>query len=240
MSNDYPFSPYPDPFSPLAPTPAPSPEPPRAQPAAWPAQQPQARQASEPAQFPSAAPPIQTFSTHTPPVTKADTAEPPATFSDEDTNDEAAQKTALAIVAGVLVILILIGFGIWYFLRDKGENEAPQTPSSPAEQDANFILAAAGGKIITPEGAALIIPAGAFAEDTKLEISKVREGDVTDLFELKPLGQKFLKPVTVEIPYKKSGPIILEYWKEEGGKRRELEYVRDEKEKKLRTEVKEF
>lgn len=234
MSNDYPFSPYPDPFSPLAPTPAPSPEPPRAQPAAWPAQQPQARQASEPAQFPSAAPPIQTFSTHTPPVTKADTAEPPATFSDEDTNDEAAQKTALAIVAGVLILLMFVGFGVWYFLRE------PTVPQPTEEQNANLILAATGGKIITPEGAALVIPPGAFAEDTKLEISKVREGDVTDLFELKPLGQKFLKPVTVEIPYKKSGPIILEYWKEEGGKRRELEYVRDEKEKKLRTEVKEF
>lgn len=228
MSNDYPFSPYPDPFSPL--TPPPAPEPPRAQPAAWPAPQMQEelpRRPSNPAPFPSATP---QFSPPPALTSEVDIPEPPAIFSDEDTDDNAVQKTALAIVAGVLVVLILIGFGIWYFLRDKGQ---------PALPYANLILAAAGGKITTPEGAALIVPPGALSQDTRLEIVKVTDGDVTDLFELKPLGQKFLKPVTVEIPYKKSGPIVLEYWKEEGEKR-VLRYTRDEKEKKLRTQVREF
>lgn len=211
MSNDYPFSPYPDPFSPL------TPEPPQAQqqPVSWSAQQQQPAQPTEHA--PAWPPPAQ---------------EPAPQFSPpEDTGDEAIQKTALAIVAGVLVLLILVGFGVWYFLRDKGE-----APTS----DSNLILASTGGKITTPEGAVLIIPPGALSQDTRLEISKVRDGDVTDLFELKPLGQKFLKPVTVEIPYKKSGPIILEYWKEEGGERRDLKFIRNEKRKKLRTEVAEF
>jgi len=148
-----------------------------------------------------------------------------------------SRASARPIVAGILVILLLAGFGIWhFFLRERqGSGEIPQE-----ESDANLIVAAFGGKILTPEGASLFVPPGALLQDTRLEISKVSDGDATDLFELKPLGQKFLKPVTVEIPYKKSGPIILEYWREEGEKKRVLQYTMDRKEKKLRTQVREF
>jgi hypothetical protein len=218
MADEYPFTPYPfsepvqpEPVKPIwLPEPASPPSPP----------------------LPFSAPAPQTFASPVSPVSPA--------FSESDDEEDIAKKTALTIVAGVLVVLLLAGFGGWYFfLRDKEENEIPPPPPQE-ESDANLIVAAIGGKILTPEGAALLIPAGALSQDTRLEILKVRDGEATDLFELKPLGQKFLKPVTVEIPYKKSGSIILEYWKEEGGKKRALKYTVNRKEMKLKTQVNEF
>lgn len=164
----------------------------------------------------------------------------------EDLEEEAAKKTALTIVFGVLIVLAFAGVGVWYFfLRDSGMPLLLPTPGpqEEPERELNLIVATLGGKIVMSDGASITIPAGALSQDTKLEILKVENGEVTDLYELKPTGLKFAKPVTIEIPYKQSGSpyhIILEYWKDEGEKKRALKYTVDKKEKKLRTLVKEF
>ena len=47
--------------------------------------------------------------------------------------------------------------------------------------------------------------AGALKEDTQIFITKIADGPVTDLYKIEPEGLKFLKPITLEIPYKESG-----------------------------------
>lgn len=248
MANDYPFSSYPDPFSlsvtPEAPKIPEEPSPPILQPAF---SEPSSQQA-------------QTFSAPSfsaePPISPATPIEPTTPLiapelSMEDLEDEAAKKTALTIVFGVLIVLALAGVGVWYFfLRDSGTPLPPPTtsPQEEPERELNLIVAALGGKIVMSDGASITIPAGALSQDTKLEILKVENGEVTDLYELKPMGLKFAKPVTLEIPYKQSGlkkdetpyHIILEYWKDDGAAKRRLKYSVNNKEKKLQTQVREF
>lgn len=156
---------------------------------------------------------------------------PPYRPMNED-DETSAEKSACIIVVVIFIVLALAGFGIWYYLKHRatpvGKTPPPQPGTTTAQQnekkDPNLISASEGGSVfyIDPQGnkAAVIIPPFALTKDTKIEIERVSAGSVTDLYHLKPDGLKFLKPVTVVIPYKESGlagsqtpnDIDLEYW----------------------------
>ncbi|MBI2638642.1 hypothetical protein HYW83_03570 [Candidatus Peregrinibacteria bacterium] len=163
--------------------------------------------------------------------------------------EQEVQQSACAIIVVIAVIVGLFGFGIWYYFGySPAEKNGASPLSSEETKDPNFILAAVGGKIVSPYGMEVTVPPGALAKDKKIEIERVAIGDVTDLFWLKPEGLKFLKPVTVAIPYKERGlksweepgDISLQYWFTAGDRKRSLRYEVDESAKKLKTTVTQF
>ncbi len=163
--------------------------------------------------------------------------------------EQEVQQSACAIIVVIAVIVGLLGFGVWYYLGySPAEKNGAGPLSSEERKDPNLIVAALGGKIVSPYGVEVVVPPGALAKDKKIEIERVAIGDVTDLFRLKPEGLKFLKPVTVAIPYKESGlksreepeDILLEYWFTAGDRKRLLQYEVDESAKKLRAAVTQF
>lgn len=75
--------------------------------------------------------------------------------------------------------------------------------------EASATLGAAGGKLALPDGAELLVPAGALSADMKLRIVKSRasapelpEGTSADLpvYEITPHGTVFNRPVTLRLP----------------------------------------
>lgn len=169
--------------------------------------------------------------------------------ADFERQEQEVQRSACVIIVVVAVIVGLIGFGVWYYVTHPAQEKTPQPPMTSTEpKDPNLIAAATGGKITSPYGVEVIIPAGALVKDKRIEIERIAIGEVTDLFRLKPEGLKFLKPVTIAIPYKESGlksweqpeDIILEYWYTEDDWKRSLLYDVDETQKKLRTRVTQF
>lgn len=162
--------------------------------------------------------------------------------------EQEVQQNACAIIVVIAVIVGLFGFGVWYYLSETRDGTSIPPLSSEQQKDPNLIVAALGGKIVSTYGVEVTVPPGALANDKKIEIERVAIGDVTDLFRLKPEGLKFLKPVTVAIPYKERGleswetpeDILLEYWFAAGDRKRLLNYEVDESAKKLRTTVTQF
>lgn len=220
MFEEYPFFPYSEPYLPDP------------QPQFQPWVQPAAQVPPQPLQ------PLQTLTQQPEAAPALVFPEPPApVFSEstEDSNEE--EKRAKKIIFNtaaviILFLIIVVGFAVF--------------PSN--NQKINLILADKGGKISSPDGAFVIIPDGALSQDTEINITKIADGEVTDLYQLKPDGLKFLKPVTVVIPYKESGlmkgekpgNILLEQWSEKGSAKQKLKFFIDEKEKMLRTEILEF
>ncbi|MFA6521907.1 MAG: hypothetical protein WCT53_06025 [Candidatus Gracilibacteria bacterium] len=164
----------------------------------------------------------------------------------EDFEVSGAVKKACIVTLVVSGIFLVVAFGIWYF--SKNNFGTLWNNIVGAEIKSEMIIAKDGGKV-SFEGAEVIIPADALAEDTKIEIEKVKEGTVTDLFYFKPHGLKFLKPVTVVIPYKESGlkegetpyNIKLNYWLgEQEGEESMLNYSVDTEAKTLSAQVIQF
>ena len=171
----------------------------------------------------------------------------------EKAEEAQATKSACVVVFLILIVLALIGAATWYYLahRDSIAKETSQPTENEkgnkSVQDPNFIVAATGGKVVFG-GFEVIIPPGALAQDTRIEIEKVAYGPITDRYHLKPDGLKFLKPVTLAIPYKEGGlnegltpyDIELGYWFENEFDKSSLRYSVDREVKKLRTTVTEF
>lgn len=156
----------------------------------------------------------------------------------EDSGDGRAY--IVAIVVFILLVLAAVGFSY----RNKKANNPIVDDGVPTVG----ISAEKGGKIVTFDGAVVTIPAGALKEDTQIFITKIADGPITDLYKIEPEGLKFLKPVTLEIPYKESGlkynetpeDINLEYWLTVGSSRTLLSYEVNEEKKLLKAEVKEL
>lgn len=180
-------------------------------------------------------------------------------FSSKTPEEDGAEKSACAVVIIILVVLILAGVGIWYYLTRRTPGVPPskappkQEETSEEPEDTGLIRAAKGGTVVYKDSfgreAKIIVPAGALTRDTKIEIEWVASGRVTDLYHLKPDGLKFLKPVTVAIPYKESGlaeeetpyDIDLEYWQKGAYEDKELlDFRVDKTEKMLSTAVRSF
>lgn len=159
--------------------------------------------------------------------------------------EEQVEQSAFALVFVIGVIVLLAGVGAWHFLRSFPSEGTPMFPPTPLtaelQKDPNLIVAAIGGTIISPYGAQVHVPAGALQKNKRIEIERVTQGPVTDQFHLKPDGTKFLKPVTVAIPYKgEPEDILLEYWFTSGGRKQLLKYEVDASVKKLRTKIMQF
>lgn len=170
------------------------------------------------------------------------------------------EKSACIIVVIIFVVLVLAGVGVWYYLKKKPNffNKIPPPEDKKIGQeikkkDPNLVSAKEGGKVLFKDHLGreveVIVPAFALPKDTKIEIERVSAGEVTDLYHFKPDGLKFLKPVTLVIPYKESGlregetpyDIDLEYWfKEKYGTRKMLNFTVDKVTKTLRAQVREF
>lgn len=161
-------------------------------------------------------------------------------------NEESeATKSACVIVFLIFIVLALIGTGTWYYLsRDRDQKTEQNGQKEEVKRDPNLIAAREGGKVIF-SGFEIIIPPGALPQDTKIEIEKAAYGAITDRYRVKPDGLKFLKPVTLVIPYKESGlregetpyDIRLGYWFENEWNKQFLNYAVDSEAKKLRTQV---
>lgn len=162
----------------------------------------------------------------------------PTAPSDDDTGDGRAY--VVAIVVFILLVLAAVGFSY----RKKN----PQNPIVDNDEPTIGISAKNGGKIVTFDGAVVTIPAGALKEDTQIFITKIADGPVTDLYKIEPEGLKFLKPITLEIPYKESGlkynetpnDIDLKYWLLDGDPRTLLSYEVNEEKKLLKAQVSEL
>ncbi|MEK9133107.1 MAG: hypothetical protein AAB606_05390 [Patescibacteria group bacterium] len=167
----------------------------------------------------------------------------------EDEEVKSAVKKSFVIVVVIAILLFVVGNTVWNLSWNKKKAVQPggditviDTPVDP-----NLILAATGGTVSLGK-AELIIPPGALARDERIEIEKVADGEVTDLYYFKPHGLKFLKRITVVLPYKEEGlkgqspySIELDYWpKEKVGDPRAIGYSINEQEKTLQTHVSEF
>lgn len=158
----------------------------------------------------------------------------------EDSEVFGAVKKACTVTLIISAVFLIVAFGIWYFSKNNF--------GSLAEVKSEMITAKDGGKVVF-ENAKIIVPPGALEQDTKIEIEKVKEGEITDLFYFKPHGLKFLKPVMVVIPYKeddlKEGQsphdIKLKYWLgEQEGEESLLNYTVDTEAKTLNAQVTQF
>ena len=143
------------------------------------------------------------------------------------------------LVRGIIifvVVMALVWVSSWYLLKGFSGT------------DENLISAKDGGKIVTDFGVEIEVPAGALAQDTKIEVEKTGEGAVTDVYHFLPEGLVFKKSAIVSIPYKESGlrpgetpwSIRLEYNKDGLSAKRTLSYEVDKKAKKLKVWMREF
>lgn len=166
-------------------------------------------------------------------------------FSEFEAADEAAYegeestKKNLWSFVGFFVVIGLI-IGGWYFFSISGApaNPKPPTENTPDSQP-NLIAASLGGTIRSGQ-AAVIIPPGALTSDMEIFIKRIAEGvagAATDLYFLEPHGYKFLKPVTIIIPYKKN-PSRLKYT--QNGNKKYLPFTIDKVAKTIHVAVMEF
>lgn len=170
---------------------------------------------------------------------------PAQDFEDyEEAREKKLHKIVLAAFGALAaVFLVSGGIALYYILSGSGDGAAQGDAVVQPEQPENLIIAEQGGRV-EADGASIIIPSGALAADTIIEIVRAEAGEVTDRFELKPSGLKFLKPVTVVIPYKPAGlkagetprDINLKYWKNDEPQQ-SLIYTIDEDAKTLSTKI---
>lgn len=167
-----------------------------------------------------------------------------------DEPEEASLRRGLAVLGVVILILVVSGFAVWYAVSRPGTDVNPPETNV---KNGGLVSAANGGQITykDPNGkeVKLIIPAGALAQDSKITISWIKSGAVTDLYQLKPEGLTLKKPVTFVIPYKETGlkkgetpqDIELELWfKDMYSDRELLDFSVDEKQKTLSAKINKF
>jgi len=105
----------------------------------------------------------------------------------------------------ILVVLAGLVFGAWWmFLRDDDGAEVLPPPIDSGD-GTDDLIGPDGGEAVSPDGAKITVPKGALDTRVKVEIVKVTDGRVTNLYHLKPDGQEFKKAVTVLLPYKERG-----------------------------------
>lgn len=110
------------------------------------------------------------------------------------------------LLSAVVVLLAACGGGD----SDIALPAPPVPPTTPAPTEATATIGSAGGTLVGPDGAALVVPPGALAESTTFKIAKTSAGAPTDppgdsafsgaVYEFTPHGLTFLEPVTVTIP----------------------------------------
>lgn len=224
MADNYSFSPFPEPFS----------EPPAELP---PKQE----------DFPSMG--WSEYKEKTEKKTEGEAVKPPEEEAEEKTADFGGEqlinrKVRIAWSLGIVIVAALMVLS-WTALN--------RLPGKEKSADPDLIAAAVGGAVnfVDPATGAIaevIIPAGALRQDTRVQIEKVSNGTVTDLFHLMPDGLKFSKPVAVVIPYKQNGlaggqnpgEIKLQYWFSNEGSKRNIGFTVDSQSKKLRATVTQF
>lgn len=155
---------------------------------------------------------------------------------DEEFNEDVL-KLGIKVVV-FIVFVVAIGFLFWFFM--KGEKPATE-PFAPIVVEEKVISYTDDeGKVVE-----IIVPSGALKEDIKIEVKKIANGAVTNKYQFTPKGLKFLRPVTIKIPYKENGfkkgetprDIKLEYQSAPGAQKYLLWYEVDGEAKKLITQV---
>lgn len=165
----------------------------------------------------------------------------------ENADELAGWRKIFGIVGGLVVVFVIMIVGVgYYFAKDAPAAEGCDNMLS-AECNKNLVSAKDGGRVISEFDMEVIVPPGALEKDTEIKIEKTASGEVTDQFRLLPEGLRFLKPVTLAIPYKESGlkgqspdKIMLNYWSDptiQNGFATSLLFVVDKENKKLITEI---
>jgi uncharacterized delta-60 repeat protein len=115
------------------------------------------------------------------------------------------KKTHLAklLLAGMFLGLAACGGG-------GDETVPPPSPPPPPPPPPGTVIGAAGGTVTGPNGAKVVIPAGALSSDTRINIELVTTGTPAlptgytskgQVFAFTPHGTTFAQPVTVTIPF---------------------------------------
>jgi hypothetical protein len=152
-------------------------------------------------------------------------------------------------IVGIVVLLAILGGAIWFFLRDDKPNNEPPTLTGKNDKIVSQVISAKNGGTLTNKyGGKVIIPPGALSKDTEISMTLVDQGTVTDMYHLEPDGLKFLRPVTVVLPFKTEGlkkgqtaaNIKIEFWNAEQKQKRPLPYRVDWKEHNLRVRMYNF
>jgi hypothetical protein len=108
----------------------------------------------------------------------------------------------LIVIAVLLLALAACGGG--------GDDSAPVPPPAPPPPPPGMVIGAAGGTVSGPNGAQVVIPAGALASDTRILVELVTTGAPPlptgfttgdQMFAITPHGTTFSVPVTVTIPF---------------------------------------
>lgn len=237
MSDDLPFSRYSEPY--LNPFPDPHPKEPRPR---------EEREAEKKEEFtPPFVPYMEKLKTPKEPLPEALpsalpsgdqllTSPQPEEKFDEEFNEDVFKLGIKIVVFTALVIAV--GFLLWFLM--KGEKPEAGTSAPVIVEEKVISYTDDEGKIVE-----IIVPKGALKEDVKIEIEKIANGAVTDKYQFRPKGLKFLRPVIIKIPYKENGlgkgetphDIKLEYQSAPGAQKYLLWYEVDEGAKKLITQV---
>lgn len=152
-----------------------------------------------------------------------------------------ARRSLVSIVAISIAVIVMAGF-ITQHVMLREPKPIPESNSSTGSP--NFIIATRGGEAIG-DGARVIIPPYALREDTLIEIERIPTGGVTDLYHIKPDGLKFLRPVTLIIPYdegelaagESADEIQLEWWSPKTAHKSKLPFTVDIKNVTLHAEL---
>lgn len=169
---------------------------------------------------------------------------PAYSWADEDEKESKFNKVFSLAVAIFIALVVIAGIFLFVFRKnDTLVSESPEgTSTIPFNEkgNENLILAREGGTV-SGDGAYVVIPAGALAQDTLITIRRIAAGEITNTYLLEPEGLKFLKPVTVVFPY--NPPVLQQRVEVEykiGGKKRSIPFIVDVQERSLRAEVMEF
>ncbi len=147
--------------------------------------------------------------------------EPEERIAAQDDEDEtAAGNGAWITVLLAFLALVVLGVGVWKFVK---KQEVPAKLPPPTVVVANkvprvapalkhvekYINAAEGGTISLGQFQ-VVIPADALENNTVISLELVAKADfskfeTTDFFRMLPEGLKFIKPVTVKVPYYEEG-----------------------------------
>lgn len=154
----------------------------------------------------------------------------------------------LQFALGVLVVIVLVGLGIGFFVIGVKDGAQEKTPpkedTAAAATNSKRLRKGEGATLKTADGAELIIPEGALGKDADIAITRVSGGYLTDLYKLTPDYFVFLKPVTVRIPYRKNVleeaiSVYLNVWNDSESKK-SVAYKIDRVSEKLETALMEF
>lgn len=242
MSDDTPFSRYGDPY--LNPFPDPYPEDPKPK---------EEREKKAAPQKESFSPPL-VPQPKAPEQSSVPSSEPAIATQPEEEFDEDFNKDILKLVVKIVIfagLVVAAGFLFWFLMREKTPEPVKPEENAGIEigESVNLISAEQGGTVLYQDSDGqileIIVLAGALEKDEEISVAQIAKGSVTNRYQFSPKGLKFLRPVTVKIPYKKNGlkigetpyDIKLEYQSQAGAQKYLLWYEVDEEAKKLITQV---